>query len=296
MRATTPARTGPPEIVELELGPGLPALRVGSGERSLVYLPGLSLHPGPIAGMERRMTIPRLELLGPAYTFFIVGRRVRPVGTTFAEMADDAIAAIEEIGGPVDLMGASTGGMLALHVAAARPDLVRSLVLLITGARMSDGGRRFGQEVVDAVRAGRWRTAFGTILTIGARNRAGRGVYRAMGWLLGPRLGGIPKDPTLLLTELEGWIRVDAQPILASIPCPTRIIGGEDDPVFPPEIVLRTAAGIPNAKAVIVPDLAHDVSPAVLTDHVAPFLARAGVGSDTPQQYRQEVAKATDIG
>ena len=296
MSATIPTRPGATEVAELELGPGLPVLRVGSGERTLVFLPGLSLHPGPIRGMERRTTISRLELLGPAYTISIVGRRVRPVGTTFEEMAEDAIAAIEELGGPVDLMGASTGGMIAMHVAAARPDLVRQLVLLITGVRMSDEGRRFGQEVVDAVRAGHWRRAFGTVMTIGARNSAGRGVYRAMGWLLGPPIVGIPKDPTLFLTELQEWIRADAEPLLKSISCPTRIIGGADDRVFPPEIILRTAAGIPDAKAVIVPDLAHDVSPAIMTYHVAPFLARATEREHTPQQYRPEVAKATDLG
>ena len=296
MSATTPTRPGPTEVAELELGPGLPALRVGSGERTLVFLPGLSLHPGPLRGMERRTTISRLELLGPGYTTYIVGRRVRPVGTTFEEMAEDAIAAIEEVGGPVDLMGASTGGMVAMHVAAARPDLVRQLVLLITGVRMSDEGRRFGRDVVDAVRAGRWRTAFGTVMTIGARSSAGRAAYRAVGWLLGPPIVGIPKDPTLFLAELEEWIRTDAEPLLKSIPCPTRIIGGSDDRVFPPEIILRTAAGIPDAKAVIVPELAHDVSPAVMTYHVAPFLARASVRGDTPMQYLQQVAKATDLG
>lgn len=296
MSATTPTRPGAPQVTEQELGPGLPALRVGSGERTLVYLPGLSLHPGPITGMERRTTISRLELLGLGYTIHIVGRRVRPVGTTFEQMAADVITALEELGTPVDLMGASTGGMVAMHVAAARPDLVSRLVLLITGVRMSDEGREFGQEVVDAARAGRWRTIFGTVVTIGARNRFGRAAYRAMGWLLGPHVVGIPKDPTQFLAELEEWIRTDAEPLLKAIPCPTRIIGGADDRVFPPEIVLRTAAGMPDAKAIIVPDLAHDVSPAVMTYHVAPFLARAVGGLDTPRQYREEVAKTTDLG
>ena len=285
MGGTTPFRPGATEVTELELGPGLPALRVGSGERVLVYLPGLSLHPGPIAGMERRTTIARLALLGPGYTVFIVGRRVRPVGTTFEEMATDVVAAIEQIGGPVDLMGASTGGMIALHVAAARPDLVGQLVLLITGVRMSDEGRRFGQDVVDAARAGRWRTAFGRVMTVGARNRVGRAIYRALGWLLGPHVVGIPEDPTLFLAELEQWIHTDAEPVLKAIPCRTRIIGGAEDRVFPTEIILRTAAGIPDAKAVIVPGLAHDVSAGVMTYHVAPFLARETMPQDTPRQY-----------
>jgi pimeloyl-ACP methyl ester carboxylesterase len=280
---TTPTRPGATEVAELELGPGLPALRVGSGARTLVYLPGLSLHPGTITGMERRTTISRLELLGPGYTIYIVGRRVRPVGTKFEEMAADAIRALEELGTPVDLMGASTGGMVAMHVAAARPDLVSRLVLLITGLRMSDEGRRSSQEIVDAVRAGRWRTAFGTIMPIAARSEASRAVFRAMGWLLGPAMVGIPKDPTLFLAELDEWIRTDAESIASSIVCLTRIIGGADDRVFPPEIIRRTAAVMPDAQAVIIPDLAHDVSAEVMTHHVAPFLARGVEGSDTPR-------------
>ena len=133
-------------------------------------------------------------------------------------------------------------------------------------------------------------------MTVGARNGAGRAVYRTMGWLLGPHLVGIPQDPTLFLAELEEWIRTDAEPLLESIPCPTRIIGGAEDRVFPPDVVLRTAAGIPGAKAVIAPGVAHEVSPAMLTYHVAPFLAREAAVEDTPRQYHQEVAKATDLG
>ena len=36
-------------------------------------------------------------------------------------MADDVITAIEGLRPPVDLMGASTGGIIALEIAAARP-------------------------------------------------------------------------------------------------------------------------------------------------------------------------------
>jgi pimeloyl-ACP methyl ester carboxylesterase len=44
--------------------------------------------------------------------------------------ADDVSAALDELGGgPVDLVGHSLGGLVACKVAAARPDLVRRLVL-----------------------------------------------------------------------------------------------------------------------------------------------------------------------
>ncbi len=48
-------------------------------------------------------------------------------------LADDLIAFIErEAGGPIDLLGHSMGGAIALRVTLARPDLVHSLILMDT--------------------------------------------------------------------------------------------------------------------------------------------------------------------
>jgi pimeloyl-ACP methyl ester carboxylesterase len=48
---------------------------------------------------------------------------------SYASMADETVAVLESVvGGPAHLVGWSDGGIVALHVAIARPDLVRSLV------------------------------------------------------------------------------------------------------------------------------------------------------------------------
>jgi pimeloyl-ACP methyl ester carboxylesterase len=260
------------EVVELALGPGLPALKIGSGSRTLAYFPGLTLHPGLPMGSERRMAVSGWEALLGEYSIFRIGRRVRPVGTSFAEMAHDAVEALEELGRPIDVMGASTGGILALHVAAARPDLVRRLVLVISGAKLSDYGHRAGRQAVAAVRAGRWRSVYASVMPIGARSRLGRVAYGALGWLLGPRLMGVPSDPTPILAELDAWLEGDRELALDRIACPTLIVGGANDPVFPPEIVQTTARGLPRATVAIVPNLAHNYPARLTSDYIAPFL------------------------
>jgi pimeloyl-ACP methyl ester carboxylesterase len=265
-----------PEVSELELGAGLPTLRIGSGPRTLVYFPGLSLHPGLPTGMERRMATSGWDALLPDYSVYRIGRRVRPVGTSFADMAEDAIAAIETLGPPVDLIGASTGGMLALHVAALRPDVVRRLVVVISGTTLSDHGRAVGRRVVDAANAGHWRTVYSSIMPIGGSTPLRRAVYGALGWLLGPRLMGIPSDPTMFLAELDAWLRVDAEPTLDRIGIPTLIIGGGADQVFPPSITEATGHDIRNATVTIVPGLAHDFPARLTSDHIAPFLQQVG--------------------
>ena len=48
-------------------------------------------------------------------------------------LAHDLVALIDaEVGGPVDLLGHSMGGAISIAVTLARPDLVRSLILMDT--------------------------------------------------------------------------------------------------------------------------------------------------------------------
>jgi pimeloyl-ACP methyl ester carboxylesterase len=56
-------------------------------------------------------------------------------GYTVEQLADDLVAFIEAVGqGPVDLLGHSMGGRVALGVVLARPDLINSLILMDTSA------------------------------------------------------------------------------------------------------------------------------------------------------------------
>src|SRR6476620_6351406 len=201
----TEARVG-----ELALGPDLPTLRIGDGPRHVAMLPGLSTSPGLPTGRERQLAVSGWEPLLDRYTVYRIGRRVRPVGTAFDAMAEDVSLALAQVDPPVDLIGASTGGAIALLVAASRPDLVRSLALVITGLRLSAEGQRKHEVVVGAIEAGRWRRAFAEIFTIGGATALKRAAFFELGWLLGPRLVGIPGDPTPLLTELDAWGRYDA--------------------------------------------------------------------------------------
>ena len=125
-------------VGERALGPDLPTLTIGDGPRHVAMLPGLSPTPGLPTGRERRLAVSGWEPLLDRYTVYRIGRRVRPVGTPFDSMADDVSVALEAIDPPVDLIGASTGGAIALLVAASRPDLIRRLVLVITGLRLSE--------------------------------------------------------------------------------------------------------------------------------------------------------------
>jgi 3-oxoadipate enol-lactonase len=56
-------------------------------------------------------------------------------GYSIPRLADDLAALIDtEVGGPVDLLGHSMGGAIAMRITQRRPDLVRSLIMMDTSA------------------------------------------------------------------------------------------------------------------------------------------------------------------
>jgi pimeloyl-ACP methyl ester carboxylesterase len=71
-----------------------------------------------------------------------------PAAYTTPALADDLLAVIELVGGPVHLVGHSYGGLVARDAVIRRPDLVQSLTLLDSGPAALGGQRRTYLELM----------------------------------------------------------------------------------------------------------------------------------------------------
>jgi pimeloyl-ACP methyl ester carboxylesterase len=170
------------------------------------------------------------------------------------------------------VIGESTGGAIALHLAAARPDLVKRLVLVILGATLSPNGRMLAERTHANISNGRIRPAYRDMYSLGATSAVSRAVRAAIGWTIGPRLSPPPDDPTIVLRELEAWRAFDGTLIAASVASPTLVIGAERDPVFTPTYADDLAALIPQGRAVTIPRLGHAFPRKAIEEHISPFL------------------------
>ncbi|WP_425301914.1 alpha/beta fold hydrolase [Nocardia farcinica] len=152
----TSSRAADLDIVEGTLPLGLPYRALGSGP-PLVFLRWFTPDHANPAGLMARAEIAALAPLAAHRRVYAVNRAPdMPSGTTMAEIADDHAAALRtEFSAPVDVLGISSGGSVALQLAADHPDVVRRLVVAASASRLEERARVAQLRYAEAAAAGK---------------------------------------------------------------------------------------------------------------------------------------------
>lgn len=237
---------------------GLPRMSFGDGPPLAVF-PGLGTSNANPAGLQRWGELRLLAPLTRAFTVHRVGRRVGlEPGTTMTDLANDYAGALEdEFGWPLDVLGISTGGSLALQLAADRPGLVRRLVVAGAAYRLSEHGRAFQRRVAELSAAGDRRELSRMQAPDVADSPLGRRIAGDLLWLAGPLFIRRRWDPSDMIATIEAEDAFDLGGRLREIAAPTLVIGGGRDRFYPPGLFRETARGIPNARLLLYEDRAH---------------------------------------
>jgi pimeloyl-ACP methyl ester carboxylesterase len=231
-----------------DLPGGLPCAVTGDGPPFVVF-PGMSRSPDirdakayvPLATVTRR-------------TVHVVGRpRELSRGITMGELAARHAAALRErFAGPVDVMGISTGGAIALQLATDHPQAVNRLIVVAAASWLGAPGRLKLRQYGDRIAEGKSGAAIlASIL--------------APPWL--SRLAVIPLwieersqrhiDPANMLATIDAECGFDVTGRLGQITARTLVIGGTRDRAFTPELFRATAAGIPGSRLILYSGRGH---------------------------------------
>ena len=223
----------------------------GAGDETVLLLHGGMSHSGVL-----------LDALGPALTdrYRVVSFDRRGHGRTadtdapfhYADMATETIGVLESVvGGPAHLVGWSDGGIVALHVALRRPDLVHRLVVIGTNVHHDavlpldlDPSAPFAEQMYED--------------------------YAAMSPDGGDHFGVMFERFLLMATTEPTMAPTDLAPITA----PTLVVAGDDDLIR----VDHTCAiyeALPAGRLAIVPGASHALPiehPALVASLIVDFL------------------------
>jgi pimeloyl-ACP methyl ester carboxylesterase len=240
---------------EGHLSTGLPYLKLGTGP-PLVVASGLTAEHTNPTGSWRKRALSWAQPFAEHFTVYLVNRRPGlPPDVTLSDIAGDYAGAIEhDLGGSAHVHGTSTGGSVVLQLAIDRPELVERLVVCASACTLASRGKAVQREVARLAERGEGRRAAATMIEFlfpERLKRAGRG----FGWLIGGSFAA--DDPTDMVRTIIAEDAFDAEPDLGRITAPTLVIGGADDPFYSVELFERTAAGIPDGRAVVVPGKSH---------------------------------------
>jgi pimeloyl-ACP methyl ester carboxylesterase len=248
------------EVREGTFTGGLPYLVVGSGE-PLVYLCGFTLdHRNPRQGFERTLTLRTLTPLARAgFQVYFTNRwpDMAP-GTTFAEIAERHAGAIRyHFGKPVDVLGASTGGSLALQLIADRPDVVRKAVVACAAYTLGPLAKEMQLKLLHAIsETGRYPTQ-GVLDGLAAklRSRWLRTLLTPVAYLAAKRI--TIENPADAIAMIRAEDAFDVRDRLDDIPTETLVICGAQDPFWTLEMFAETACRLPRGKLIMYRDRGH---------------------------------------
>lgn len=177
-------------------------------------------------------------------------------GVSMREIAEEHAMMLQELfDEPVNVVGVSTGGSLALQLTADHPELVHRLVLVSSAHRLSDHGRATQRRIAMLLRENRSRRAAALFLGNTGANRFSRAVLAIMGWLA-PRMV-VGRDDSDLLVVLDAENTFDLTSSLARITTPTLVTGGQHDRFYTSALFATAHAGLPNAQLEIYPRGGH---------------------------------------
>jgi pimeloyl-ACP methyl ester carboxylesterase len=236
--------------------PSLPHLRLGTGA-PLVVIPGLAGRHGVPVRVGRWLQHQEIiELSGNRAVWSINRRTGLEHGITMSELAAEYAHTIRShFTEPVDVVGVSTGGGLALQLAVDFPELVHRLVIVSAAYRLSEFGRTLQRDIAGALRDGHPRRAAGLFLSNTGSTPIRRAILGVAG-RLAPRIVVGHEDADLLVTlDAEDSFNVGSR--IGAIAVPTLVTGGGNDRFYTAELISETAAKIPGAKLTIYRRAGH---------------------------------------
>lgn len=161
-----------------------------------------------------------------------------------AEYAAAVAAVLDEVAAPVVLVGHSFGGRIAAHLAAARPDRVRAVVL--TGVPLLRRTDSAAAKAPLAFRTARWLHRRGLLsddAMEARRRRHGSADYRAA--------TGVMRD-VLVRSVNETY-----EEPLRALRCRVELVWGEADDQVPVEVAERALALLADGHLTVVPGVGH---------------------------------------
>ncbi len=227
----------------------------GTGEKTLVVLPGLSDGLATVKGKAFLLAAPYKKYLKD-YTVYMFSRKNKmPEGYTISDMADDQAAVMRSLGiREACICGVSQGGMIAQSIAINYPELVSKLILAVTAPYANDVAKNAVTAWIDMAKRGDH-----TALMTDTAEKMYSERYLTKNRKLFPVMARFTKPASYerFFRNAYAILNFDVRDGLAKINVPTLIIAGSDDKTVGNDAAGELKAGIAGSELLVYEGLGH---------------------------------------
>jgi 3-oxoadipate enol-lactonase len=200
----------------------------------------------PTLSQSFRVIVPELPGFGGS----------RAVDGGLAAVADRMAQAVTDGagGGEAIVLGNGYGGFVALQMAIRHPGIATRLLLADCGAAFSEPGRQAFRNMAAASKA----KGLQAITDVAMRRLFAPEFQDQHPDLMRDRREAFLKtDPDVFQAACGALAELDLRPELKQVRVPVLVLVGEHDEATPPPMSHELAAGLPDARLLIIPGCAH---------------------------------------
>lgn len=200
----------------------------GSGEKSFVVLPGLSIHTVMGLGEAVAKSYSRFTT---EYTVYLFDRSAfLKEGYTIKDLADDTAKAMKALGiEGADIYGISQGGMIALSLAVYYPELCNRVIVASTLARTND---TFESVINNWIKLAEEKDEEGLLLSFIEDVYSENGVSAYKDVLLESNRGITDEEYERFIILANSCLNYDIYDDLDRVVSPVLVLGAEGDKVM----------------------------------------------------------------
>jgi 3-oxoadipate enol-lactonase len=192
-------------------------------------------------------------------------------------VADRMAEAVKECSDGKDtiVLGNGYGGFVALQMAIRHPGIASRLVLADCGAAFSEPGREAFRNMATAAST----KGLSAITDVAMRRLFAAEFQEQNPELMRDRREAFLRtDPVVFQSACESLATLDLRPGIGDVKVPVLVMVGEHDEATPPPMSKELAAGLPDARLIVLPGCAHVPQlqkPDVFIDAIADFVSVA---------------------
>jgi 3-oxoadipate enol-lactonase len=206
--------------------------------------------------------------------------RSQAVAGGLADIADRMAEAVREAGRDAIVLGNGYGGFVALQMAIRHRGIASRFIFADCGAAFSEGGRDAFRNMAAASKA----KGLAAITDVAMRRLFAPEFQAAHPELMaGRRAAFLRTDEEVFRAACAQLAGLDLRGELHEVTVPALVLVGEHDEATPPPMSHELAAGLPDARLMIIPGCAHVPqlqAPAAFLEMISDFLPATDAASE----------------